>query len=33
VVFIVGGAKADKKEYVRSLEEVADKVLVGGRLP
>ncbi len=33
VVFVVGGAKSDKKEYVESLEELADRILIGGRLP
>lgn len=33
VVFVVGGSKDDKKEYIQSLEPFADKILVGGRLP
>lgn len=33
VVFVVGGSKDDKKEYINSLESFADKILVGGRLP
>lgn len=33
VVFVIGGSKDDKKEYIQSLENFADKILVGGRLP
>lgn len=33
VVFIVGGSKKDKLDYIKNLEETADKILVGGRLP
>lgn len=33
VVFVVGGSKDDKKEYIKNLESFADKILVGGRLP
>lgn len=33
VVFIVGGAKKDKLDYLGALEKIADKILVGGRLP
>lgn len=33
VVFIVGGSKDDKKQYIKDLESFADKILVGGRLP
>ena len=33
VVFVIGGSKDDKKEYIKNLEPLADKILVGGRLP
>lgn len=33
LVFVVGGSKDDKKDYIKSLEALADKILVGGRLP
>ena len=33
LVFVVGGSKDDKKEYVKNLESLADKILIGGRLP
>ena len=33
VLLIVGGSKKDKLDYIKSLENVADKILVGGRLP
>ncbi len=33
VVLVVGGSKDDKKEYIKSLENFVDKILVGGRLP
>lgn len=33
VVLVVGGSKDDKKEYIKNLETLVDKVLVGGRLP
>lgn len=33
VVFIVGGVKKDKLDYIEELKRVADKILVGGRLP
>ena len=33
VVFIVGGSKKDKLDYIEGLKAVADKILVGGRLP
>lgn len=33
VVFIIGGVKKDKLDYLPLLEKIADKVLVGGRLP
>lgn len=33
VVFIVGGSKKDKLDYIDDLKGLADKILVGGRLP
>lgn len=33
VVFVIGGSKDDKKEYIKALEQFADKILIGGRLP
>lgn len=33
VLFIVGGSKKDKLDYIEALKGVADKILVGGRLP
>ncbi|MCX6706373.1 MAG: phosphoglycerate kinase, partial [Candidatus Woesebacteria bacterium] len=33
VMFIVGGSKKDKLDYIEGLKAVADKILVGGRLP
>ena len=33
VLFIVGGSKKDKLDYIENLELIADKILVGGRLP
>lgn len=33
VVFVVGGSKDDKREYIKNLEAFADTILVGGRLP
>ena len=33
VIFIIGGAKKDKLDYLPLLKKIADKVLVGGRLP
>ena len=33
VVFIVGGSKKDKLDYIEHLKKIADKILVGGRLP
>jgi 3-phosphoglycerate kinase len=33
VVFVVGGSKDDKKEYIKNLEAFADTILVGGKLP
>ncbi len=32
-VFLLSGAKEDKLNYLKSIEKVADTVLVGGRLP
>lgn len=33
VVIIVGGAKKDKLTYLKDFESLADKILIGGRLP
>ena len=33
VLFIVGGSKKDKLDYIKNLEPLLDKILVGGRLP
>lgn len=33
VLFVVGGSKKDKLDYIQSLEGIADKILIGGRLP
>ncbi len=33
VLFIVGGSKRDKLDYIENLKLIADKILVGGRLP
>ncbi|MBI3396883.1 phosphoglycerate kinase, partial [Candidatus Woesebacteria bacterium] len=33
LVVIIGGIKKDKLDYLEGLESIADKVLVGGRLP
>ncbi|MCX6705309.1 MAG: phosphoglycerate kinase, partial [Candidatus Woesebacteria bacterium] len=33
LLFIVGGSKKDKLDYIKSLESLSDKILVGGRLP
>jgi len=33
VAFIVGGSKKDKLDYLDGLTKIADKILVGGRLP
>lgn len=33
LVFIISGVKEDKLEYVKAFEQMADKILVGGRLP
>ena len=33
VMFIVGGSKKDKLDYIEGLKPIADKILVGGRLP
>lgn len=33
VVFVIGGSKDDKKDYIKNLEAFADKILIGGRLP
>ena len=33
VLFIVGGVKKDKLDYIDNIKSIADKILVGGRLP
>jgi len=33
VIFVVGGSKKDKLDYIENLKPIADKILVGGRLP
>jgi len=33
VLFVVGGSKKDKLNYLEDLKKVADKILIGGRLP
>ncbi len=33
LVFLVNGIKEDKLQYIKEFEKLADKVLVGGRLP
>jgi len=33
VLFVVGGSKKDKLGYIEALKKIADKILVGGRLP
>lgn len=33
LVFIISGVKEDKLDYVKAFESLADKILVGGRLP
>ncbi|MCL4386986.1 phosphoglycerate kinase [Patescibacteria group bacterium] len=33
VVLVIGGIKQDKVEYIKSFTKIADKILVGGRLP
>lgn len=33
VVLVIGGIKNDKVEYIRNFTKMADKILVGGRLP
>lgn len=33
IVFILSGLKKDKLDYVKSFEDLADKILIGGRLP
>lgn len=33
VLFVVGGSKKDKLDYLEDLKKVADKILIGGRLP
>jgi phosphoglycerate kinase len=33
LVFLISGLKEDKLQYIKSFESMADKILVGGRLP
>lgn len=33
VVLVIGGIKEDKVEYIKKFTKIADKILVGGRLP
>lgn len=33
LVFLISGLKEDKLDYIKSFENIADKILVGGRLP
>lgn len=33
LVFIISGLKRDKLDYIKPFEDLADKVLIGGRLP
>lgn len=33
LVFVLGGAKKDKVKYVEEFKKIADRILVGGRLP
>jgi phosphoglycerate kinase len=33
LVFLISGLKEDKLQYVKTFESIADKILVGGRLP
>ncbi len=33
LLFLISGAKKDKIDYINPLSEIADKILVGGRLP
>src|SRR3989344_427016 len=33
VILVVGGIKKDKVEYIKNFTKIADKILVGGRLP
>lgn len=33
VVFVIGGTKKDKLDYLNNLKSIADKILIGGRLP
>lgn len=33
VLFVVGGGKKDKLSYIEELTKIADRILVGGRLP
>jgi phosphoglycerate kinase len=33
LVFLISGLKEDKLQYIKSFESIADRILVGGRLP
>lgn len=33
VLFVIGGSKKDKLDYIEDLKKIADKILIGGRLP
>jgi len=33
LVFVISGVKEDKLQYVKTFESLADKILIGGRLP
>lgn len=33
VLFIIGGSKKDKLDYIGEIKNIADKILIGGRLP
>lgn len=33
LLFVIGGSKKDKPDYIKNLENISDKILVGGRLP
>lgn len=33
VLFVIGGSKKDKLDYIEDLKGVADKIIIGGRLP
>jgi phosphoglycerate kinase len=33
VLFVIGGSKKDKLGYIEELKKIADKILIGGRIP